>query len=217
MYATVHPGPMAGTLACSGRRLVRRLRTLQWRSTPLGLRPPPVPTPSSSGATTRDRQAQRSLWALKWATVAGLVLALVAGAAFFYLYRTIDIPRANEDFKTQTSRIFYADGETELGSFATQDRTIISYDQMPDSIKDAVVAAENQTFWTDSGIDVKGILRAVFNNASGGDRQGASTITQQYVKIFYLSQEQSYKRKLKEAILALKLQRQITKTELLAN
>ncbi len=185
-----------------------------------GKRRAPGPAVKKTAATPSKQPRtwkQRGLWALKWATVAGLVLALVAGGAFFYLYRTIDIPRANEDFKTQTSRIFYADGETELGSFATQDRTIISYDQMPDSIKDAVVAAENQSFWTDSGIDFKGIARAVFNNASGGDRQGASTITQQYVKIFYLSQEQSYKRKLKEAILALKLQRQITKTELLAN
>ncbi|MGS7457401.1 transglycosylase domain-containing protein, partial [Mycobacterium tuberculosis] len=86
-----------------------------------------------------------------------------------------------------------------------------------DTIKDAVVAAENQTFWTDSGIDFKGIARAVFNNASGGSTQGASTITQQYVKVLYLTQEQSYKRKLKEAILALKLQQQISKTELLAN
>ena len=103
---------------------------------------PPVKKTAASRTKQPRTWKQRSLWALKWATVAGLVLALVAGAAFFYLYRTIDIPRANEDFKTQTSRIFYADGETELGSFATQDRTIISYDQMPDSIKDAVVAAD---------------------------------------------------------------------------
>ena len=160
---------------------------------------------------------QRALWVLKWGTVVGVVLALLAGGAFFYLYSTIDIPDPNEDFEKQTSRIYFADGKTELGSFAVQDRTSISYDEMPDSIKDAVVAAENQTFWTDSGIDFKGIARAVFNNASGGDTQGASTITQQYVKVLYLTQEQSYRRKLKEAILALKLQRQISKTELLAN
>ena len=160
---------------------------------------------------------QRGLWVAKWGTVAGLVMALIAGGAFFYLYQTVEIPDPNEDFETQTSLIYYADGKTELGSFANQDRTIISYDQMPESIKDAVVAAENQSYWTDSGIDVKGILRAVFNNAAGKDTQGASTITQQYVKVLYLSQEQSYRRKLKEAILALKLQRQISKTELLAN
>ena len=160
---------------------------------------------------------QRALWVLKWGTVVGLVMALLAGGAFFYLYSTIDIPDPNEDFEKQTSRIYFADGKTELGSFAVQDRTSISYEEMPETIKDAVVAAENQTFWTDSGIDFKGIARAVFNNASGGDTQGASTITQQYVKVLYLTQEQSYKRKLKEAILALKLQQQISKTELLAN
>ena len=55
-------------------------------------------------------------------------------------------------------------------------------------MQDAVVAAENQTFWTDKGIDPKGILRAAFSNARGNARQGASTITQQYVKILYLSQ-----------------------------
>ena len=71
--------------------------------------------------------------------------------------------------------------------------------------KDAVVAAENRSFWTDNGIDPKGIVRAVFNNASGNATQGASTITQQYVKILYLTQERSYTRKVKEAILSLKL------------
>ena len=86
---------------------------------------------------------------------------------------------------------------------------------MPETIKDAVVAAENRTFWTDNGIDPKGIIRAVFNNASGNDRQGASTITQQYVKILYLTTEQSYTRKIKEAILALKLVRQQSKEEIL--
>ena len=175
-------------------------------------------TPAQGGKGGEPRSwKQRGLWVLKWGTVAGLVMALIAGGAFFYLYQTVEIPDPNEDFETQTSLIYYADGKTELGSFATQDRTIISYDEMPESIKDAVVAAENQSFWTDSGIDVKGILRAVFNNAAGNDTQGASTITQQYVKVLYLSQEQSYRRKLKEAILALKLQRQISKTELLAN
>ncbi len=86
---------------------------------------------------------------------------------------------------------------------------------MSQDVKDAVVAAENQTFWTDNGIDPKGILRAAFSNAQGNSTQGASTITQQYVKILYLTQEQSYKRKVKEAILSLKIQRQQSKEEIL--
>lgn len=164
----------------------------------------------------QPRTWKQRLWFLtKWGPVVGLVMALIGAGAFAFLYRSVDIPDPNEDFEAQTSLIYYADGKTELGSFATQDRTSISYEQMPQTMKDAVVAAENQTFWTDSGIDFKGIARAVFNNASGGSTQGASTITQQYVKVLYLTQEQSYERKLKEAILALKLQRQISKTELL--
>ena len=86
---------------------------------------------------------------------------------------------------------------------------------MPQSIKDGVVAAENRTFWTDQGIDPRGILRAAFNNASGNDTQGASTITQQYVKILYLTQDQTLTRKVKEAIISLKLQRDVSKQEIL--
>ena len=86
---------------------------------------------------------------------------------------------------------------------------------MPDTVKDAVVAAENRTFWTDRGIDPKGIIRAAFNNAQGGSTQGASTITQQYVKILYLTQEQTLTRKIKEAFISLKLQRDVSKEEIL--
>ena len=82
-------------------------------------------------------------------------------------------------------------------------------------MKDAVVAAENQTFWTDKGIDPRGILRAAFSNAQGNATQGASTITQQYVKILYLTQERSLDRKVREAILSLKLQRKMSKEQVL--
>ena len=86
---------------------------------------------------------------------------------------------------------------------------------MPDNIKQAVVAAEDQTFWTNKGIDPKGIIRAAFSNARGNATQGASTITQQYVKILYLTQERSLKRKIKEAFLSLKLQREQSKQQIL--
>src|SRR5690606_10629983 len=87
--------------------------------------------------------------------------------------------------------------------------------EMPDTVKDAVVTAEDRSFWTNRGIDPKGILRAAFSNAQGNDRQGASTITQQYVKILYLTQEQSYKRKIREAVVSLKLHRQQSKEQIL--
>ncbi len=130
-------------------------------------------------------------------------------------YNAVEIPDPNEDFEAQTSKIYYADGETVLGEFATQDRESIPLDEMPQTMQDAVVAAENQTFWTDKGIDPRGILRAAFSNAQGNATQGASTITQQYVKILYLTQERSLDRKVREAILSLKLQRKMSKEQVL--
>lgn len=150
-----------------------------------------------------------------YTSVAGLVMVLVGVGSFLYLYRTIDIPEPNPEFLTETSFVYYADGETELGSFATQLRERVTLDEIADDLKNAVVAAENRSFYSDVGIDPRGILRAAFSNASGNSQQGASTITQQYVKILYLTQERSYTRKIKEAILSLKVQRQQSKDEVL--
>jgi membrane peptidoglycan carboxypeptidase len=150
-----------------------------------------------------------------WSLVTCLVLALIGLGGFVYLYKTTDIPEPNAEFLTQTTFVYYSNGESEIGTFATQKRDSIAYDEMPKTIRDAVVAAENQSFWSDRGIDPKGIIRAAFSNASGNSTQGASTITQQYVKILYLTQERSYKRKVKEAILSLKVQRTLSKKEVL--
>ncbi len=102
------------------------------------------------------------------------------------------------------------------GSFATQDRESIPLSDMPASIQAAVIAAEDRTFYTNRGIDFKGIVRAARNNATSGEIQGgASTITQQYVKILYLNQERSYSRKVREAVLSIKILNQLTKDEIL--
>ncbi|MFS3127722.1 transglycosylase domain-containing protein [Nocardioides sp. Bht2] len=153
--------------------------------------------------------------ALKWSGITGLVLALLGALSLVILYRAIEIPNPNADFQTETTYVYYADGKSEVGKFATQNRNSIPFSEMPDSIKAAVVAAEDRSFWTNKGIDPKGILRAAFSNAQGNDQQGASTITQQYVKILYLSQERSYKRKVREAIVSLKLHRQQSKEQIL--
>src|SRR5205085_5651887 len=89
------------------------------------------------------------------------------------------------------------------------------YGDMSPNLRNAVVAAEDRSFWTNHGIDPKGIIRAAFNDARGGATQGASTITQQYVKILYLTQERSLSRKVHEAILSLKLQKQQSKKQIL--
>ena len=161
--------------------------------------------------STRGRMKRIAMWLLVLGLVGGLVLA----AGLFYVYKSTDIPDPNKDFETQTSFIYYADGKTELGKFATQNRESITLKQIPQTLQDAVVAAENRTFWTDKGIDPKGIVRAAFSNVRGNSTQGASTITQQYVKILYLTQERSFERKGKEAVLSLKIQNQLSKSQIL--
>ena len=130
-------------------------------------------------------------------------------------YLSTDIPDPNKDFTAQTTFVYYADGKTEIGRFASQNRTSIPLSDVPKSVQDAVISAEDRTFYSNKGIDPKGILRAAFSNARGNATQGASTITQQYVKVFYLSQERTFTRKVKEAFVSLKLQRQQSKNEVL--
>ncbi len=174
-------------------------------------------TRAKGGKKTPRTRGQKVRRVLKWLGLLALVGIVLGAVGLFFLYRAVDIPNPNEEFEAETTFVYYSGEESddELGQFATQNRDSIPLGEMPQTIKDAVVAAENRSFWTDSGLDPKGILRAAFSNASGNSTQGASTITQQYVKILYLTQERSYTRKAKEAILSLKIQRQLSKSEIL--
>ncbi|HYF73970.1 MAG TPA: transglycosylase domain-containing protein, partial [Nocardioides sp.] len=172
-------------------------------------------TGASKAAKPPRTRKQKVLRVAKWTGLVGLVGLLLASVGFVVLYQSIDIPDPNKDFQTETSFVYYSNGKDEVGTFAEQNRIPVSLDDIPQTMQDAVVAAENRSFWSDSGLDFKGIIRAALNNASSDNTQGASTITQQYVKILYLSQERTYTRKVKEAILSLKLQREMSKSEIL--
>jgi len=128
--------------------------------------------------------------------------------AFFVAYSSTDLPNPNAEYQAETTYVYYADGKTEIGRYATQNRDSIDLADMGQYTANAVIAAEDRSFYSNSGIDIKGILRAAFSNAKGNSTQGASTITQQYVKVLYLTQERSYSRKIKEALLSLKLSNQ---------
>jgi membrane peptidoglycan carboxypeptidase len=142
------------------------------------------------------------------------VLLLVG--IFFFAYQRTTIPDPNEAYQAQASYVYYDGGRTKIGTFATQNRESIPLSEVPQSMQDAIVAAEDRTFWTNKGIDPKGIVRAAFSNAKGNATQGASTITQQYVKLLYLNQQRTFKRKIKEAFLSLKIQQKQSKQEILA-
>ena len=140
---------------------------------------------------------------LKWGFIAGVTLLFVGALAIYIVYRSISIPNPNAAFQAQTSTVYYSDGTHVgyLGTFAVQNQHSIPLAQIPVSMQNAVVSAENRTFWTDRGLDPRGIARAAWSNlTTNGTTQGASTITQQYVKILYLSQERTWTRKIKEAL-----------------
>jgi membrane peptidoglycan carboxypeptidase len=177
---------------------------------------------SSGGGGLRGigrRIGGRGAWwtkLIRWFAFLGVLGILTIAATFFVLYRTISIPDANAAFQTQTTKIFYSDGKHKVGEFATQDRENVSIDEIPKAMQAAAIAAEDRTFYTNRGIDLKGIVRAARDNTTSGSIQaGGSTITQQYVKILYLTQERSYKRKVKEAILSVKIHNQLSKSEIL--
>ncbi|BDR53763.1 hypothetical protein KIM372_16700 [Bombiscardovia nodaiensis] len=104
-----------------------------------------------------------------------------------------------------------------MGTFADQNREIINCAPLPKYVGNAVISSENRTFYSDSGIDLKGIGRALLNNVTKGTRQGGSTITQQYAERYYLGETTSYTGKLREAMLSLKITRTEDKDTILCN
>jgi membrane peptidoglycan carboxypeptidase len=146
-------------------------------------------------------------------TILGMISAM---AVVVYGYSTTKLPAANAEFNTATTFVYYNDGKSELGDFAIQNRTPLSFAKMPETIKQASVAAENRTFWTDKGISIRGMIRAAWKIARGQDVQGGSTITQQYIKILYLNSERTMKRKFRELFLAYKISKKMSKEDILA-
>jgi penicillin-binding protein 1A len=118
----------------------------------------------------------------------------------------------------QTSKIYDSHGRLITSLHAEEDRVVISIDRIPQSVQDAVVAVEDQRFWSHRGIDLRAVLRAAYVNATSGQViEGGSTITQQYVRNAFSSvgTEQTIGRKLKEAALAWQLEEQYSKKNIL--
>lgn len=145
--------------------------------------------------------------------VFGILFALII-ALFVVLFLTTKIPPVNTYIGTEASIVTYSDG-TEIARFASENRIEVELEAIPLFVRRAVLAAEDQSFFEQPAFSLKAIARALINNLSGGETQGGSTITQQYVKIAYLSQEQTLERKLRELIIAIKLESQFDKNTIL--
>ncbi|HEY0688203.1 MAG TPA: transglycosylase domain-containing protein [Kribbella sp.] len=149
-------------------------------------------------------------WALRvfgWLMALFFLGVIGAAAAFFIGYQTTKIPEANKDFATNTTTVYYSDGKHVLGTFYDQNRRSVPLAQIPKTVQDAVIAAEDRTFWTNPGVSPSSMARAAYNIARGQQLQGGSTITQQYVKVMYLTQERTFSRKISELFIATKLSR----------
>ncbi|MFD0370324.1 transglycosylase domain-containing protein [Streptomyces sp. NPDC059071] len=140
---------------------------------------------------------------------------LLVMGAFYVLYLMVPVPSANADATLQSNVYKYANGKV-LARTGKINREIVGLDKVPLDVQHAFVAAENKTFYKDNGVDIKGTVRAAWNTLTGKGKQGGSTITQQYVKNYYLSQDQTATRKLKEMVIALKVDRNMSKPEILA-
>ncbi|MFH8891298.1 transglycosylase domain-containing protein [Streptomyces sp. NPDC017949] len=145
----------------------------------------------------------------------GLVLlGLLLGGALVAGYLLVDIPPANAAATAQSNVYLYSDG-SQLARDGEVNRVNVPLSQVPLTVQEAVLAAEDRDFHSERAVDPKAMVRAAWNTVTGKGKQSGSTITQQYVKNYYLGQEQTVNRKVKEFFIAIKLGREKSKDYIL--
>lgn len=167
---------------------------------------------------------QRRNWKKHWKRLlfrgillAGAGGALLAVAAFAWFSRELPDPnKILEREVAQSTRIYARDETTLLYEIhGDERRTVIPLEDIPKYMRDATVAIEDKNFYTHPGIDIRGVLRAIFVNTFTGSKTGGSTITQQFIKNAILTSEKTYTRKIKEAVLAFEIERKLSKDQIL--
>ncbi|MEV3993506.1 transglycosylase domain-containing protein [Streptomyces sp. NPDC049837] len=156
-------------------------------------------------------------WIPSWRQTLGSFLMTVAALAGIVAiaYARTEIPEDLNGFATQQDNVYYwADGSP-MARTGWVRRQEMPLDKIPEHVRWAVLAAENAGFYSDPGVSASGVTRALWRTIGDGDTQGGSTITQQYVKNVYLSQDQSFSRKFTEVLLAVKLDRHHSKDQIL--
>ena len=152
------------------------------------------------------------------ATLLGLILigALMLGFAVMITLPTLPSLEALTDYRPKIPlRVYTADGIL-MGEFGEERRAVVKVGEVPKQLKQAILAAEDDRFYQHGGVDYAGVLRAAYSNlTSGGARQGASTITMQVARNFFLSKEKTLTRKFSETLLAFKIEHSLTKDEIL--
>ncbi len=158
-------------------------------------------------------------WMPSWRQMTAVLIGFagtlvgIAGVA----YAMVGIPDENKIATAQNNVYYWSDGSRMIATGGGNvNRQNITYDEIPSAMRYAVISAENKTFETDSGVDPMGIARAFYNMAKGGETQGGSTITQQYVKNSMLDQSQTISRKFKEIFISIKVGAKVSKQQIMA-
>ncbi|MFF4006255.1 transglycosylase domain-containing protein [Streptomyces sp. NPDC001717] len=171
--------------------------------------------PAKGGAGGGKRTGIRRFftWKKVLGTFFGLILLLMAAAII--LYFSVDEPTdPNKSATLQSNTYQYADGSV-MARTGKMNRENVTIDKIPEDVRTAFIAIENKSFYKDRGIDVMGVARGLFNTVRGKGTAGGSTITQQYVKNYYLTQDQSPTRKLRELVISLKVDQRMEKDDIL--
>ncbi|KUM86178.1 penicillin-binding protein [Streptomyces pseudovenezuelae] len=158
-------------------------------------------------------------WVPSWRLAAGLFIGFIGSlvAVAGIGYAVVAVPDPAQTATAQNNVFYWSDGSQMVATGGETNRQIVKLAQIPKAMQHAVVSQENKTFYTDNGIDPKGIARAVFNMARGANTQGGSTITQQYVKNARLDdQSQTVSRKFKEIFISIKVGTTVSKDDIMA-
>ena len=152
-----------------------------------------------------------------WIVIVVLSLAAAGSIYLFSLIKNLPVlGQISDPQLAQSTKIYDRTGKILLYEIhAAEDRTVVSFEEIPDYAKKATIAIEDHDFYNHPAFDVKAIIRTLFNNLIHGQSKGASTITQQLAKNAFLSPEKTIQRKIKELTLAIQLERQYTKDEIL--
>ena len=153
---------------------------------------------------------------MKWLIRIVAFFAISGVALFTFAYFNTDIPDPNEYVNSQATIIQYSSGD-EIGRIGAQNRTIIPLAKIPLDLRHAVLAAEDKSFYSQGAFNPIAILRGAINTAIGRGLQGGSTITQQYAKTAFLTADRTIQRKIRELIIAIKLENQLSKDEIFEN
>jgi penicillin-binding protein 1A len=149
--------------------------------------------------------------------VVACLLILSVGLIALYYYKTVPkLENLTPSLIAETSKVYAIDGSLLTEFHATENREIVTFDKMSENIKNAVVSVEDKRFYLHQGVDYKRIISALISDIRTKKySQGASTITQQYVKNVYFSQEKTLRRKVNEALVAIQIERNYTKDKIL--